>query len=60
MELKDANGNPTGRFWPSDLESALLRNADLSGAKFKGANLTGADMKGARTAGTQFTDTDLE
>ena len=52
VDIRDANGQATGRLWSANLVGANLRGADLSGAQLKDADMQGADLSGARLQGT--------
>ncbi|MCZ6862851.1 MAG: pentapeptide repeat-containing protein, partial [Alphaproteobacteria bacterium] len=55
LELKDKNGQKTGKIWRSDLSSADFSGANLVDARLKSAKLDGAKFTGAHLAGTDFT-----
>lgn len=55
----DAMGLVGGREWPTNLDGAVLHDADLTNASFAGAILRHADIGGCITQGTSFRGVDL-
>ena len=69
-EIKDANGEPTGRTWPSNLMNADCTGSDMDGAQLASANLghtcfdecklNDADFSGATLTGTTFNRAEVD
>jgi uncharacterized protein YjbI with pentapeptide repeats len=59
VDLKDGQGRPTGRKWPTNLAGARLRGAKLAQADLRHVNLMDADLTDADLNGANLTDANL-
>ncbi len=53
------DGQPTGRFWPTNLTDAILESADLFSVDLEGCNLNSTDLRGANLTQANLKSVDL-